>query len=37
MVERVVVGDGECVIRHDEDLFELLDQMVCFLAHRDGL
>jgi transcriptional regulator with XRE-family HTH domain len=37
LVERVVACDGDTMIRHDDDLFELLDQMVCFLAHRDRL
>ena len=37
LVERVVTGDGECMIRHDEDLFELLDQVVSFLAHHNRL
>ena len=34
---RVVEAEGENVIRYDEDLFELCDHMVCFLAGRDRL
>jgi hypothetical protein len=37
LVERVVAGNGEALARQDEDLFELLDQMVCYLAHRGRL
>jgi transcriptional regulator with XRE-family HTH domain len=37
LAERVVEADGQTMIRFDEDLFELLDQMVCFLANRGRL